>query len=51
MPLLAIYSRSKYHDASEGYMTWNTPRILEVCAGYEVTAYSGAELDDGEILR
>jgi hypothetical protein len=43
-------ARIKCHDASEGYMNWNTPRILEVCAGYEVTAYSGAELDEGEIL-
>jgi coenzyme PQQ precursor peptide PqqA len=30
----------------EHRMSWTTPRIIEVCGGFEVTSYSGAELGD-----
>jgi coenzyme PQQ precursor peptide PqqA len=34
------------HEETEGveFMSWNTPIVVEVCAGMEVTAYLSAQM-------
>ena len=37
------YSAPFLNNPTEDAMAWTTPTIVEVCAGFEVTAYASAE--------
>ena len=39
----ALFSRRSPETRDEDAMAWTTPTIVEVCAGFEVTAYASAE--------